>query len=248
MLLRLAREGDHRLRRTAAIAFIQLAGPEQEAEIAGMLNDPSSLVQTEALQRLVALGDRKALAPSLALLDDPRDDVRRAAVAACARLGGAEVLPRLRSRLDDPDPGVRVEAASWLCRLGDSAGVPVLVQEGRSMFSLNAIRSPDLWRRLAETPVMETLKGTEREVLAEIARRGGLSLEIPAFLPASISSRLEERGTVEPDGKRTLLDALIPLLPRYGVGSFILDAGRCRLVLRSEEWKFWETWSEQAKR
>ena len=247
-LLRLARGGEERVRQTAAVTFIQLAGPGQEAEVLPMLTSPHDFVKIEALRRLASLGDRKALAPSLALLDDPSDDVRRAAVAACARLGGAEVLPRLRSRLDDRDPGVRVEAASWLCRFGDVAGVPVLVREGRSMVSLNAIRSPDLWRRLAETPLTETLAGTEREVLAEIARRGGLSLEIPDILPASIALGLEERRTVEPDGKRTLLDAMIPLLPRHGMGSVILDEGRCRLVLRSEEWKFWETWSEQAKR
>jgi HEAT repeat protein len=155
---------------------------------------------------LIALGDRKGLAEAFKRGDSDR---RRALLPAVLRAGDLETLRAL------PEPRG-----------------PFLVQEGGN--ALNALRTPDAWRRLRDAKLPRDLEGTGQEIVESIARQAGLKVEGAIDTPRY--ARISTRG-----GLTTLLDALEALEE-----GFVLEADRIRFV---DGRPFWRTWwaSQESK-
>ena len=231
-----------RVRSTAALSLMRLADPSMEPDVARLLRHENHQVRAQAAELLTRWGARDALPELRRLLHSPRGDFTEAAVAACARLGGRDGVPDLVPLLQEDDLRVRVQAASWLCRLGREEGRRILLEEGRGLFSLNAVRAPELWRRLESTPLPGELRGTGRDLLERVARLADLEAEIPEVLPYAVDSDLSRERTIDPGRGRTLLDALDELLDGAERPCLILEADRLRLLPRGEAWGFWSDW------
>jgi HEAT repeat protein len=235
-LRRLAREAEASVRDEALRALAALSDRACAADLIPFLaSDADDLAPL--VERLGTLGCREALPALRRLRRDPRPRVRETALRSCARLGGEDVLAELRPLLDDPHPEVRSRAAAELCQRGDPGGLPLVLQEGILLESLNALRAPEAWRALSERPLPGPLAGTFRRVLETVAREAGLSLELPDDIAGDGECRFS------PGQTPSLLDLLLSL-PQV---TFILQEKRLQLLRRGEAWKFWDDWAAGLK-
>jgi HEAT repeat protein len=237
-LRRLAREDEESVRGEAIQGLCALSGPDSAAELIPLLSTAPDGAKTAVMARLELLGCRDALPALRPFLRDRNPMLRLSAAVAGAHLGGPEFHPELRPLLDDPLLFVRTGVAGALCRNGDRSGLPLLMQLGSQLESLNALRAPAAWQRLATRPLPGPLRGDVRQVLAAIAKDAGLSLE----LPEDFDSR-ERDQQFSPDRFPSVLDLLLHL----DDATFVLEKDRLRFLPRGDAWKFWEAWAKDLK-
>lgn len=181
-----------------------------------------------AIRYLGRIGGREAIPQLDPLLDDANPGRRREALIALEEAGALEFLPRVRALLTDEDPGVRLQAATWLVRSGYPEGVPMILDVGRHLFSLNALRSPDLWKRFARTPIPPSLcyRGEVLEKAA-IAKATGLKWD---------EGEKRVRSWAHYGyGSRTLSEAL-------ELGGSVLEEDRIRELSQRDAYRFWSAW------
>ncbi len=237
-LRRLAWKAEAAVRAEAIQALAALSSRDSAVELIPFLSlDLDANTAAVLVQRLGTLGRRDALPALQRCLRHPNWLVRSSAITACARIGGSEILPELRPLLDDPVPWVGSEAAAALCRNGDRSGLSMLIESGEQLESLNSLRAPSAWRRLATQPLPGALRGDLQEVLTKLSREAGLSLELPDdFSPQ------EKDRSFSPDRYPSIMDLLLSLDE-----TFILEEKRLRIVRRGEAWAFWESWAAARK-
>ncbi|HVR83077.1 MAG TPA: HEAT repeat domain-containing protein, partial [Planctomycetota bacterium] len=196
------------------------------------------------------------------------------AASALASLGARETIPDLLRLVEDPSVLVRLAVANALCTLGSRAGVPALLQKcadlrwpiregtsnvsvGKSPGILNALRQPELWKRLKGTAVTPDLRSTRKANLERIAKAAGLSLDWSPSVQPDLDGWILGRR-LRPQGIRgwTFLDELQHDLRGRWVGSrspryeAVLEPDRIRILTSDEALQFWTGWwkSEQEKK
>jgi hypothetical protein len=165
-----------------------------------------------------------------------------------AELGAKEFSPDL-VRLTNSGPWrFRLPAAQALCLLGSDEGVPLILSESQhgntgGLPSLNALRRPDLWTRMAQTRFPKTRSLSRRGMWEEITRAVGVRLEIPqeAYSQPSVDTCDRFDVSVYED-LFSLLDVARELLARTSY-QMILEEDRIRIVREMDAVQFWKKWA-----
>src|SRR5439155_20777828 len=166
--------------------------------------------RTSGLSHLTSLAPDEAVPALLKALDDPEAFVRSTAAEHLGRLGAPQAVPLLRTLLTDPDVHVRRAAATALAWRGDRNGLPLIVRTPShpgTRFELNRLRRSEVcnaWSaKILSGP---QVTGSTREMIEEVAKRAGISVEYP---PDLIWSSYVDELSVE---GRDLLSVLSGLL------------------------------------
>jgi hypothetical protein len=147
----------------------------------------------------------------------------------------------------------RQTAVTMLCRNGRRDALPIMFasdfDQGYSFpyLELNAVRSPETWKRLRERALDRAVYGTASELTAMIATQAGLVVEGPpqgsSLLPTwqNYHLRLQEWGR-----PLSLLEALERL--RHSRWAFVLESDRIRVLSVADAGKFWNEWWAKEKK
>lgn len=238
------REGDGQIRRAAGEALGYLQARQEIPSIQKLLSDPDYGIRRDALLALSHVGDRQTIELIRPLLEDDHPEVRRAVVLSLERLGDEESDRKLGDLLNDPFIGVRNAAAESFCRRGRKEGVSTLLRDGWDLTLLNAIRTPEAWKRIvakARSPI--SIEGPVQLILMRVGQEAGLKVEWPS--------------------KDSLIDTWLGL-PRWstrsfsaleifqdisgnGMYTFILEGEILRILPREDAVSFWSEWWRNLK-
>jgi HEAT repeat protein len=211
----------------------------------------------QAAETLGRLRAQEAEAGLIRLLDDPTQDVRQTAALALGELGSARAVPKLLEMLVDEN----APAGAALCLLGRPEGVPVVLSTAEEavrlrtnrmfrssthrpslLFALNALRSPELRRRLDA----KKLEGPPAENFYELGRRvaadAGLEFESQGEDQVHLGEIDRLRGCTLWSGPFWVMAG------GFGRGDHleaILDEGKLRLVEHDDALRFWKAWHEK---
>jgi HEAT repeat protein len=209
------------------------------------LVDPRNLVDPAA--SAWALGKLGAVesARGLVLECTPEGSRWQTAAWALARMEAIDQVPPLIKRLSVLTGERRVPVAATLCQLGSWAGVPVLVEEGDSLWAVNALRESARWKDLRKTRISPLHR--RPTLLALLGRLEAHGWTIECVDSPSVRLALDfrpfepgwEPAQVEP------LDLLEYLAPQRI--EWILEKDRIRIVPQSEAAAFWHAWWGEEK-
>ncbi|MBI2921934.1 MAG: HEAT repeat domain-containing protein [Planctomycetes bacterium] len=225
----------------AARALSILRAVEWAPRIAPLLGEKDALSQNIALSALRALRVPTGQARIVELIEGGCLLVVGPAMAAAGHIGIRAAVPAIRRRLEDPDREIRVRAALALIELGEDAGVPVLLETGKQLNFLNALRSPGVWEKLDALPLRASVEATRREHLARIGVDAGLRIEAGKVVSRRLDSHVVWYGVQE--NPSSLLDLLRAVLPR-GV-AFLLEPEAIRILPVIRAWDVWSLWWKQ---
>jgi hypothetical protein len=110
---------------------------------------------------------------------------------------------------------------------------------GYSFLPLTAVADPALWKRLSEQTLQRDLRGTPEEVLTQLSKEAGLTLEMPDGFSENRMTR--RRRIVALHAPMTLLQALEEASPPppYDV---ILKEGTLRVLNHGVALEAWGQW------
>jgi len=169
------------------------------------------------------------------------------------RIGGELAMQGIRELLTAKNPYLRHTAASMLCRNGLRDGLPLVFSPQSTQWysfpylELNAVRSPEPWKRLGERALNQPVYGTAKELATLIAKEAGFSLEGPPagspVLPTweNYHLRLQDWGR-----PLSLLEALERL--QHSRWTFILESDRIRVLGPVDARTFWNDWWAKEKK
>jgi HEAT repeat protein len=121
------KDGDYRVRMSAAGA-LGMMGPEKSIDVlAAALNDSNQYVRGEAAASLGKIGSGKSVEPLLRASRDDSGAVRQAARDALVKIG-SPASPAIARTLRDPDPQVRWTAALMLGKIASEEAVSALIE------------------------------------------------------------------------------------------------------------------------
>ena len=173
-----------------------------------------------------------------------------------ADLGGQEYVPDLVRLLPWLPASDRLGTAAALCRLGSREGARIVLRsaewgDGSALFTLNALRKPELWSRLAAARCPTIRAKRKGEVWAEMAAPLGLRVELPRLAWWGWNERVTDSDTVCDSSYAAGLEAegsILAVLSRLAgeLYSFILEDDRLRVVRNEEALAFWRGWNREA--
>lgn len=236
-LLELLKDPEEVVRGAAVQGLAWLDARETAPQLVPLLKEPWQYIVFQTARTLADFGARESIPALLELLE--REGAAPVAAYALSVLGAAEAIPPLRVLLSDRLLYVREGAAQALCRLGIRDGVPLLLDPrpwGVPFLELNALRRPDLWKTIAAARLDGILRGRVRDLLAELAVKLGLKLEIE---PGLEERWLCERRDVRLRGVSPV-DALRELMA--GGSGPVLEPGVLRVLSRKETVRHWRRW------
>ena len=203
------------------------------------LRDSDALVRQNAAKMLGQMNAREAIPELIKGVAD--DGMRSHALDALDWLEAGEAIPEVAALLKHSYCSTRVQAASWLCGRGAREGAPMLIEESRDLTALNALRRPELWRKLRRTPWTLSRHRSSKDLPGFLAKEWGLALETPAGAKEWV--RVSTQTPREPSTVLELLrgDALQERL------QLIVEKDRIRLVPYDDALAFWKAWLSELK-
>lgn len=169
------------------------------------------------------------------------------------RIGGEPAMQGIRELLTAKNQYLRYTAAAMLSRNGLRDALPLVFSpESTQWYSfpyleLNAVGSPEIWKRLGQRALNQPVYGTAKELATLIAKEAGISLEGPPagspVLPTweNYHLRLQEWGR-----PLSLLEALERL--QHSRWAFVLEKDRIRVLSPVDARKFWDDWWAKEKK
>ncbi len=258
------------VRKEACAALALLEGPQALQDVMAVFKDPevsptSALIRLSArdalpelskrltrfnldlVEAIVELGGREALPRIFAILDKPEKNYDYSqGLRAVARAYPKESIASLRINLACKIHNNPVSAAAMLCEAGSTEGIPLLLENQRPTFSLNAVRRPEAWQTLHDCRIDQTLYGTGQELLTRIARETGLKVEgLPADAPA-FKAWTGHHYFLPKDHRPLRLIEIVERLEDQRWG-FILEKDAIRVVSGDAALAFWKEWSSPAQ-
>lgn len=234
------------VRSFAGRVLADLGADEVAPRLGELLSEADPNAKFHAIMGLGALNATSyagKIAPIALNVRNP-DWVRLAALKAIEKIGGPEEIRTLKPLLGDPLYEIRSTTAKTVCWLGDPDAVGVVVEETRNWICLNGIRAPEEWEKLRAIPVVDNLRGTRRELLEQLAKKAGKTVDwsqpwdnrdADLAVPSMVLGR--RRGVAE-----TLRDQM-----PTGI-EFVVEADRIRVLSREDAAEFWKAWREERKR
>ncbi|HLY76143.1 MAG TPA: HEAT repeat domain-containing protein [Planctomycetota bacterium] len=221
------------------LAFLQ--GKDALPEVLAILKDKENLSRGSAITALETIGGETGRQELFRLLREEEGDRELPwLVTVLGRVDAREVLPELRALLTHPVGAIRYSAAEVLCRHGIRDGVGQLVEGWNAplpTFTLNALRTPDLWTRLLSATPAGTVEGTARDVLRTVLREAGFSLvespDLKSPEPAFPSRIFTFEGVSTPEILRQILSYQHWL---------VMEKDGVRLLSEKEAKLFWRRW------
>ncbi|MCI0657724.1 MAG: HEAT repeat domain-containing protein [Acidobacteria bacterium] len=247
-IVKLLKDRDPGVRSQVASVLGELGAKETVPEIAKLLQDDDAYVRSSATLALGTLGAKETASEIVRRLKDGNAGVRSSATQALGSLGAKETAPEIVKLLKDGDPDARSWAASSLYRFGLREEVAMFLKDAGTqsressvpvpLYTLNALRRPEVWERLGKAALKQDLEGTFHELTEELGRKAGLSMVFPSMKEmGSWKSVIRSRG-----GQANLLDGLEAFLRTSGYDEMIFEADRIRILPRDEALKFWLAW------
>lgn len=224
----------------AAGAVGKLGAKQAIPRLVELLGDEyGETVQWSSAWALGKLGAMGAAQELVGLLGHRQAIVRSIAASALGNLGAKDAVPNLAKLLKDESSHVRSSGASSLIRLDSQKGVPTLLEEAEadeyvSLFPLNRLRQPEVYRRIQGTEWVGT-GGTVKEVLEELAKAAGMKLD-PGSVPLG-NDFFEELSEGPLLGIGVLQD--LSLEKPWQV---VLEPDRMRVLSRKDALDFWKAW------
>ena len=213
------------------------------------------VVRQLVVDAIPGAGGKDVVPDLVAALGDAEFDVRRSAVIGLQELLARNAVADLKKLLKDEAPVVKIAAADALCSFGDDAAATVLLAESKNrlqlvdqvipLTSLNALRQPEVWARLAATRPEFVPDGRIRSVLNRVGKAAGLKVEISDLESDHDSANDPWKGRRLMDEARHRTPHLLSVLWRVGGNGaydFILEPDRIRVVPHTEAVKFWSDW------
>lgn len=197
-----------------------------------------------ALDAMAEIGAREAAPAVMRLLSDRSRWVRENALDAVGALAGDEAVPAVIRLLEDPERPLRREAGEWLCARGRREGVSQLLERDNSLHALNALRSPELWKKLGARRVETAAAGTRREMVDRLIREAGMVPEWAGARPGEDPAWMAERVR-RPPGAGFLRQLSRFLYYHY---CFVLEGDRVRILHGDDAREFWEVWWEAERK
>jgi HEAT repeat protein len=224
-------------------ALVELGAVDKIPDIARLLKGDDQLVRRYAAISLgkMAASDQVGALAKFAF-DEGRQDV---CLKALGRIGGPEADLTLLKAMKESKRFFRLEAASYLAWHGRRDGVEVILRESekpRHFNALNALRRPDLWKKLNQTRLREPIRGRRSDVFRGIAAQLDCTLDLPKAFGRYEDSWLEE-VTVADCSRESMFDLIeskMDTLDGEGPYGFVLEEGRLRLIPRNELPRFWK--------
>jgi hypothetical protein len=224
----------------ATLALVEI-GPASIPGLIDALGHPDPSVRRRAARALRLQGPTARNAVPL-LLERSKDEdpgVRSEAIDALGEIHRDKAIPVLRDLLRADKTSAKA-AADALCALGQRDGLAELPQGSSSM---NALRTPALWDHLSRSVLDRDLEGSGSEVLADVAERGGMCLELAAEC-AELPAMTTFRRISAASRKRSVLD----VLQSFDV-EFVLEPDRVRVLPPEQARALWTEWLfEQARK
>jgi HEAT repeat protein len=224
-------------------AVARLGGRDQVPLMLKLGGHEQAGVRASALRGLGRLGAAEHRAKLDARLKDSDPEVRAAAAEALGRLGGRESIPGIEALLSDRIDQTALTAAKALCLLGSKKGAPLLLENPEELVHLNALRSPEEWKRLEADSRNGYRDGTDQELIEKMAAQAKLMVEWPKDLSEDIRAGLAVQRSALGwtwDEALSIREVLRVLLPEET--DFILESGRLRIVTREAAQSFWRAW------
>ncbi len=232
---------DKYVRIAALRALSEIDAQTEIPKIEALLRDENKWVRNAAVGSLRTLRARESTGALIRSLADAEFEVARNAATSLGRIGASEAIPDLIKLIGHPDAGMRLNAAGALTRLGSREGITVMLKadpakEYLDLKGMNAVRQPELWKKLREKRLSRDLEGTNREVWDQLSREAGLPIEVKRSLGFSKVSC--DRG------RRTVLEAIEELQWSH---SILLEPDRILMEGGGHGyWKHW--WAEEQKK
>jgi HEAT repeat protein len=239
-ILKLLKDPAGNVRAAAVGALVDMDAKQTASEFLALLGDPEVAVRSAAAWALGAMGIRDAAPEISKLLKDPHSRVRYEAVGALGRLGAKASVPEIVLMLKDQEETVRTNAARSLCVLGSTEGAAALPDE--DAFYWNAVRRPDLWRRLASFTWEPYLRRSRSDLLETVAEIAGLSVEWDEEHNGSWPSE-----AVHLSGRDTMMETL-PRILGNDYEPVLEEKDRIRIMPRDKALKFWKEWWREEKK
>src|SRR5258707_15065109 len=98
---------------------------------------------------MAELGSKDVIPELRKVLKDPDTSLLLATVQALEQLDAREALDDVLPLLQLDDDELRTQAAGWLCHAGRREGAEVLLKAQSRLIPLNALRRPEVWKKLA---------------------------------------------------------------------------------------------------
>jgi HEAT repeat protein len=279
-LVGLLNDPDGRVRWCACNTLAELHAVEAVPDLIRMLRDPSCRERGRVVMTLARLKAMEAIPVLIPLLEN--GDLRLQVADALADLGSHEAMKVLNGPGGDPVSAAlkfarqgdlsgldsvlrgdclpsRWEAAEFLCERGDRRAVPEVLRLSEELewgpHGLNALRRPEVWKKLRERRMPADEEGAAPNLLARLGRRAGLevrwesgtSFDELAFRTDWVdlgwySADLDlievlDRAFDETPGGRPAWRTNCPV-------DFILEDDHIRILPRGEAIKFWKAWWE----
>ena len=233
------------VQRNAMEALGDLKAKEAAAEIAGFLASKEVSYRMYAIRALTKIEGREAIPRILPFLVDEEDDVSSQAMIELALLEAWDQAPKVAAYLEDRKDRVRAEAAGFLARAGSREGVAALLEEKEDaeLWLLNAVRAPELWKRLQAIRVSGRRSGTALERVRQLAKEAKLEVEVVDSPVGDAERWLERESDVtDPASPQAapFVDALWWELPlEYEI---VLEWNKVRLIPWASALPFWKAW------
>lgn len=227
------------VREAAAGALTEMGAKDAIPSIVKLLKHPRPEVRESALEAIVPFKDPGTIPAIVPLLEDQEGFVRAMALYVLGELNATASLPEVLLLLRDPQQDVRVAAANVACLFGSTEGIRTLLDHAPNLFSLNAIRRPDLWKRLAERPFPRTVKCPARQMADEISAALGAALTFDLDATGRLKEWMSHR--VDFFGASVPVSWLDVVGGTFGGGpcEAILESDRIHLLPRERARHFW---------
>lgn len=237
------------VRGEAALALGQLGAKDAVTRIVKLLSDSEREVVKNALRALLHLRAREGSSEAVKLLKHADADIRYHAMDLLAEVEGREAEAEIAKLLSDPEDFNRISAAIRLCHMGSRAAVAAMLKDEShySRISLNALRKPDLWKKLREKTVPGDYKIVGSEMLKLVAKETGMAYDGPEFhVPVSTAGPAFAWDRTEEPPRIPLTDALGWCAG--GERDILLEDDRIRVVSRDEARRFWQAWWDEERK
>ena len=225
---------------------------------------PEGLIEN-SIDALAHIKDGSTVPILLSLLDDKDPKVRGASIRALGKLHALDRVPDLLGGLKGTPKSIRTAWASALCWTGRRKGVEGVLELNPDIFlkiryplptavhgllSLNAVRSPMLWKTLRDTRLRGDLRGTPVELIEMIGKQAGLKMKILPDVPHHLAwtGHYHRRRIANPLKNLTLLDALEEVVGMTRQ-LIVLDVEHIRLPDQGDALRYWRSWwAEEQKK
>jgi len=234
----------------AAEALARCNAREALPDVLALARQPETGFRANLFAAMADYGTKDGIPDLRKALKDPDESIVLAAVRALEQLDAREALDDLLPLLQRDDEELRAKAAGWLCHAGRREGAEALIKAQSKLIPVNALRRPDVWKKLADLRYSKDLSGSVYEILERLAKYAGLSFEW-RWSGDRDSSWLLQRHLIHIERDSisgiAVLEQLLPFFDTLDV-DFVLEDSLLRMVSSGSARRTFRLWLESERK